>query len=349
MKFLRFFLFPFALIYGGIIAIRNLFFDTGIFASTKASIPLISVGNLTTGGSGKTPHVEYLIRLLKNNFRVATLSRGYGRSSKSFFLATNDSTANDIGDEPMQFKNKFPEITVAVDEKRLNGIHQLLKINPELDVFLLDDAFQHRSVKPHLSILLSDYKKIFRDDYLLPIGNLRESKNGYKRADIIIITKCPETITIAEKENICSKIKPLSNQKIFFSFLKYGNIISLNNTETNVLNLETEILLVTGIANSLPLESYLNGKVKSIFPMRFRDHHTFTTNDIQQIKNNFELLKSQQKIILCTEKDAMRFLHSSLLKPLKKLPFYYIPIEIYFQEEDKKQFDKMVLQIVSKK
>ncbi|MEO6883446.1 MAG: tetraacyldisaccharide 4'-kinase [Bacteroidia bacterium] len=348
MKFLRFLLFPFALIYGAIIALRNLFFDIGIFSYKKIIVPVISVGNLSIGGTGKTPHIEYLIRLLKNNYNVATLSRGYGRRSKNYFLANENSNSNEIGDEPMQFKHKFPEISVAVDAKRVNGIENLLKTNPKIDAILLDDAFQHRAVKPHLSILLSDYKKLFFNDFILPIGNLREPRNGYKRADIIIITKCPETISDLEKENIKSKIKNLTHQKIIFSFVKYGNLISLNTTEIAQLDSELDILLVTGIANSLPLEKYLKGKVKTIFPMRFRDHHNFTSTDIQQVKNNFSELKSSKKIILCTEKDAMRLRNTSLLKTLESVPFFYIPIEIYFQEDDKREFDNLILETVLK-
>jgi len=227
MPLLRILFYPLSLLYGTIMLCRNKLYDVGFFSSSAFNIPIISVGNLSMGGTGKTPHIEYLIRLLKPEFYIATLSRGYGRKTKDFLLADTQSTVNDIGDEPLQFKNKFPKMPVAVDEKRLRGVKRILELFPSIQSILLDDAFQHRPVKSGLSIVLTDFNKLYIDDHVVPSGTLREFPMGIKRADIIIITKCPHIPLPIERKGIVDKLKLLPHQKIFFTTICYGEFIPL--------------------------------------------------------------------------------------------------------------------------
>ena len=228
MQFLKFLLIPFSWLYGLIISIRNFCYDKNIFRSTSFPLPVINVGNLTMGGTGKTPHIEYLIRLLKEKYRVATLSRGYGRKTQGYMLVSNPSGTAMVGDEPMQYHTKFPEITVSVGEDRVAAIENLIKLQPKPEVILMDDAYQHRAVKPGLNILLMEHDSLLKRNYLLPSGTLREWKRGMKRADIIIISKCPEILVPIERKRLAEQITLLPNQQLFFSFFKYGDIIRLN-------------------------------------------------------------------------------------------------------------------------
>ena len=277
MKFLRFLLFPFSILYGVIVFIRNKFYDWHLISSTHFEVPTIVVGNISMGGTGKSPHIEYLIRLLQKDFNVATLSRGYGRRTNGFILSDKQSTAKDIGDEPKQFKNKFDEAAVAVDAKRVNGINQLINKVDRLQVILLDDAFQHRAVSAGLSILLTDYNKMYCDDYILPMGNLRESRSVAKRADIIIVTKCPAHLSDEERNKLMEKINATSFQTVYFSYIKYGEVIKLfgnkESEQINYLDGQYDVVLLTGIANTQPLEDYLQSKTKSLINMKFPDHH----------------------------------------------------------------------------
>jgi len=329
-----------------------MFYDLGLFSSKQFDLPTISVGNLSAGGTGKTPHIEYLIRLLKPEFYIATLSRGYGRKTTGFILSDTQSTASDIGDEPLQFKKKFSGLRVAVDGNRVRGIKHLLKEFPSLQSILLDDAFQHRAVKPGLSILLTDFSRLFVNDNLLPSGSLREFKSGMKRADIIVVTKCPEILLPIERKRLISEINPLPHQRIYFSYIKYGDFIPVTGDGTNPLAKEYyfernfSVALLTGIANTRPLEYYLKDKIKNIFPIKFGDHHHFTKNDISNIQKIFNNIVTANKIILTTEKDAMRLKSAAYAEAIKNLPLFYIPIEIEFHNNDKQAFNEQILHYV---
>lgn len=352
MKFLRIIAFPLSFLYGAILAIRNKMYDLGIMPSKAFEVPVISVGNLCVGGTGKTPHIEYIIRLLKTEFYIATLSRGYGRKTKGFLIADTQSSSNDIGDEPLQFKRKYPQVRVAVDAERVNGIWQLQKNYPSLQSILLDDAFQHRSVKPGLNLMLTDYSKLYMNDFVMPTGSLREFRGGADRADIIIVTKCPNILLPIERKRIISEIQPKPYQRVYFSYIRYGDIIPLFGEQKNPFPKEFyfernySMLLLTGIANTAPLEYYLKDKVKNIERVKFPDHHNFTKNDIQGIQKIFNNIASANKIILTTEKDAMRLRSPEYADLLKDLPLFYMPIEIDFHDKDKEEFNEQIVHYV---
>jgi tetraacyldisaccharide 4'-kinase len=352
VKFLRIILFPLSLLYGCIVFLRNKLYDWGIFPSTEFDIPTISVGNLCVGGTGKTPHIEYLIRLLKSEFYIATLSRGYGRKTKGFILSDTQSTAKDIGDEPLQFKKKFSGLRIAVDGKRVRGIKKLLLEFPSLQTILLDDAFQHRAVKPGISIVLTDFSKLYLNDHVIPTGSLREFRSGIQRADIIIITKCPEILLPIERKRLIKETNALPHQHVYFSYIKYGDFIPVNGEAINPLSKEYyfernfSVVLLTGIANTKALEYYLKGKVKNIVPAKFPDHHHFTKNDLENVQKTFNDISSSNKIILTTEKDAMRLKSPEFTDILKNTPIFYIPIEVDFHDKDKGEFNEQVLHYV---
>ena len=352
MKLIRILLFPFSILYGCIVYLRNKLYDNHLISSTSFDVPVICVGNLSMGGTGKSPHIEYIIRLLNTNYKIATLSRGYGRSTTEFIIADKNLKVIDIGDEPMQFKNKFNNIIVAVDAKRVNGINKLLEKAPSLNVILLDDAFQHRAVTAGLSILLTDYNKLYTDDVMLPTGTLREFKSGAKRADIIIVTKCDATITAQEQDAIKRKINQLPHQRVYFSKIKYGNLVAMNggsnSTGNKVLDKETTILLLTGIANPQPLENYLITQVKSITPAKFPDHHNFTEKDMMSVLNLFNTIAAANKMVVTTEKDFMRLKSSPAIHILNSLPVFYLPIEITFLDTDKEMFNSQIINYVSR-
>ena len=333
LKSFRFVLFPLSVLYGFIIWLRNKFYDKNFFRSVSFNFPIICVGNLSVGGTGKTPMVEYLVRLLKDEYKVATMSRGYKRKTKGFAIANESTTALDIGDEPMQFYKKFNDITVSVAEERLVSIPQLLHDKPGTRVIILDDAFQHRQVKAGLNILLTEYRDLFTRDFILPAGNLRDMKSSYKRAEIIIVTKCKSHLTEEEKNKIIGEINPLSHQKIFFTKIEYGSPYHLFNKQEKFLSPETNILLVCGIANPKPIKDILNTYAATYDMMRFRDHHIFNMDDLKDIKNQFEQIDTQNKIILTTEKDGVRLVKFE--NELKDLPVYVFPIrhKILFGEE----------------
>ena len=301
MAILKIILIPFSYLYGAILFLRNKLFDWGILQSAKFDVPIVSVGNLNWGGTGKTPHIEYLIRLLEPTFYIATLSRGYGRKTTGFILTDSQSESCDVGDEPLQFKKKFPNLQVAVDEKRANGIHKILKLYPSIQAILLDDAFQHRYVTPGLSILLTDFNHLYCDDYVIPSGTLREFRTGAKRADIIIVTKCPQLPLPIERENIIQKIKPLPHQKVFFSSIFYGEFVPMNSkvpipfSKDYYFERNYTILLFSGIANVQALEYYLARKTNNVISVKFKDHHIFTTGDLVQVEKKFNEIPSANK------------------------------------------------------
>ena len=332
---MNYLLIPFAWIYDFITSIRNMMYDHGLLKQQSFNKPLICIGNLAVGGSGKTPHTEYLINLLsKNEYKVAVLSRGYKRKTKGFVLATDQSTAQEIGDEPSQIKKKFPNIVIAVDENRCDGVSKIIDM---ADVILLDDAFQHRSIKAGLNILLTDYNKPYYKDYLMPAGRLRENQSGKKRADIIIMTKCRQEQISANDVNYNSiKLCLSDNQQLFFTGIKYGKL-------SNGLDLKDladyNIVLVTGIANPKPLEEELSKHVTMMKTIRFSDHHNFTDSELKKIDYTFENLPSDKKrLIITTEKDFTRLGNLSNIDYLCS-----IPIEVNILNDDKSKFDNLIL------
>lgn len=350
MQFLKFLLIPVSWLYGLVITARNIFYDKKLLKSHSFPLPVINVGNLTMGGTGKTPHIEYLIRLLRENFRVATLSRGYGRKTKGYMLVSNPSSTSMVGDEPIQYHTKFPDITVSVGEDRVAAIENLLKLMPKPEVILMDDAYQHRAVNPGLNILLIEHDSMLKRNYILPSGTLRESKSGMKRADIIIVSKCPEILVPIERKRLVEHINLLPHQKLFFSFFKYGDIVRLNGRQSNMImgtNYYFEkrftILLVTGIANPSGLAEFLKRKTDKLETMIFRDHHEFTPADLRSITETFNNIANANKIIITTEKDAMRLRNPELDEATRALPLFYIPVQVNFHHNDQEQFDNFVL------
>lgn len=347
---LKIFLYPFSLIYGLVVWTRNLLFDIGVFKQNEFNVPIISVGNLSVGGTGKTPHAEYLISILKTKTNVAYLSRGYKRKTKGFVLASMNSTIADIGDEPVQIKQKFPEIPVAVCEKREVGIRKLLKNEHfDIDAIILDDAFQHRSVKANINILLIDYTRQIFNDHLLPYGRLRESTKAKYRANFIIYTKCPTDMQPIDQRIIKNKLDIRPYQNLFFTTIIYGEITPAEKGLTlfndNMRNYT--ILLLTGIANPQPLVDYLKPQVGEIIHQKFPDHYNYTVNDLNNLLEQYRQIDTRTKIILTTEKDLVR------LKSVKDQPahffeqLYYIPIEIKFLDRTKDTFNKRVLNYVT--
>ncbi len=336
MKFIRFLLFPFAIIYSVVTTIRNYFFDIGLFTSTRFKKPIIAVGNLSVGGTGKTPQIEYLIQLLKDNYKIGVLSRGYGRKTNGFILVDDTKNALEVGDEPLQFSRKFKDITVAVDENRVHGIEQMQRS----EVLLLDDAFQHRKVTAGFYVLLTKYNELFSNDFVLPTGNLRERRIGAKRADVLVVTKCPTTIDALEKKELKQLIGRYFNGPIFFSTIQYAAVLLSNNkTEIKTSDLNSyEVVLVTGIANPKPLEAHLLGLNCVFKHIKFSDHHQFLEKEIADIKEQFKALKSKNKIILTTEKDFVR-----LSNQLENL--YYLQIQTQFLE-DQEKFDFLITDYV---
>lgn len=355
MKLLRILAFPLAVLYAIVTTIRNKLFDLGILPVTEfKQIPLIGVGNLTVGGTGKTPHVEYLVKTLHDKYRLATLSRGYGRKTSGFLVADRAMPTADIGDEPKQFRHRFPDdVPVAVDGNRVRGVRKLLEKFPDREIILLDDVFQHRRIKPGLQILLTDYSNLYYQDYVMPAGNLRERRSGAKRADVIIVTKTPEMFSPLERKRIMKDIKPEAYQKIYFSTIRYGNILPLRGSE-GLQEIPREacfsegytIFLMTGIANAHSLEYYLKDKVKELIPYKFRDHYEFSPADLLRLQELFNANKNEKKIVLTTEKDAMRLENPGLKEYIGHLPMYYIPIEVAFHDHDAEEFNQQVLQYV---
>jgi tetraacyldisaccharide 4'-kinase len=344
LKSFRILLLPFALLYWMGIAIRNWLYKKNIFRSTSFGLPVICVGNLSVGGTGKSPMVEYLVETLKENFKIATLSRGYKRKTKGYALANENTTALEIGDEPMQFHLKFPDVPVAVGEKRIEAIPQLLHDKPETQAIILDDAFQHRAIKAGLNILLTEYNNLFIHDFYLPTGDLRDLKESYKRAEIIVVTKCRNELTGEEKSKIINEIKPLPGQQIFFTAIEYGETYHIKAKRTSSLSEKKEVLLVTGIANPGPLKKMLEEQSKSYHMMQYPDHHIFTVDDLDDIKRKFESMQASSKMILTTEKDAVRL--AKFQKDITDLPLYVIPVRHRFLFGEGERFDECVTNFI---
>lgn len=334
VKRFRYILLPLSFLYSLIISFRNWLYDKNILKSVFFNFPIICVGNLSVGGTGKTPMVEFIARLLKHNYKVATLSRGYKRKTKGFAIANDLTTALDIGDEPMQFHSKFPDVTVAVAEERVVGIPQLLHDKPDTNVIILDDAFQHRQVKAGLNILLTEYFNLYTEDFILPAGNLRDVRSSSKRADIIIITKCPPALDIKAKLQSLENIDALKNQSVYFSSIGYDTPYHLFSGITRNFNKDQKILLICGIANPAPIVEEINKQYVLVESLLYRDHHIFNIDDLQRIKKSYEGYLIENVIILTTEKDGVRL--SKFQNELKDLPIYVLPIRhnILFGEEE---------------
>ena len=347
----RFLLYPFSLLYGMITSVRNLLFDYHILESVQFNIPIISVGNITVGGTGKTPHVEYLIKILKDDNKLATLSRGYLRKTKGFLIANNQSASKDIGDEPKQIKIKFPDITVAVDGNRVNGVKQLIK--EDIDTIILDDAFQHRHIKPGLSILLVDYNRNINSDHLLPFGSLRESVSAKDRADIIVVSKTPDSLKPIDRRLISKSLKTRPYQKLYFSGLKYGRLTGVFsdaapvpqdwNFTTNIYS----IVLVTGIASSKQLLNHLKTFSEDVYHLDYPDHAIFTEKRIKKIISTFNGIKNKKKIIITTEKDAVKIRELAISDTIIEKNMFYLPIEVFFIDEDQ-EFKNQIIEYVKK-
>ena len=319
-------------------------FDKNILKSTAFGMPLICVGNLSVGGTGKSPMVEYLVKMLNGRFKIATLSRGYKRKTKGYALANKGSTALDIGDEPMQFHLKFPDVPVAVGEERLYAIPQLLHDHPETEVIILDDAFQHRSIKAGLNILLTDYNNLFTRDFYLPTGDLRDMKNSYKRSEIIVVTKCKQDLNESDRQKIIREIIPDSTQHVFFTTIEYGTPYHIVKNKEADFTDKTEVLLVTGIANPKPLKKMLEAKSNTYHLLQYADHHIFTIDDLKEIKSRFNEIDSPNKIILTTEKDAVRLIKFE--NEIRDVPLYVIPVAHRFLFNEDIGFEKLITDFI---
>lgn len=344
LKSFRVLLLPFALIYGALIWLRNCLYDKQIKESVSFGLPVICVGNLSIGGTGKSPMVEYLVLHLKNLYKVATLSRGYKRKTTGYALASGKTTAIDVGDEPMQFHRKFPDVPIAVGEQRVLAIPQLLHDRPETEVIILDDAFQHRAIKAGFNILLTDYGNLFTRDYYLPTGDLRDSKSSYKRADIIVVTKCPADLSEQEQQEIIKEIEPLSHQHVFFACIAYGTIYHIVRNTYGSIDEETEVLLISGIANPRPLKKYLEEHIETYHMMHFNDHHIFSIDDWRDIKRRYESIQDSKKMVLTTEKDAMRL--EKFAQEIDGMPFYVLPIKHKFLFNEGEKFIQRIVEFI---
>jgi tetraacyldisaccharide 4'-kinase len=346
-------LLPLSWLYGVGVGFRNMLFEMGILKSRSFNVPVISVGNITVGGTGKTPHVEYLIRLLKDNYKVAVLSRGYKRKSHGFLQADENATVRDIGDEPFQMKTKFPDITIAVDNKRTRGITQLTSGDQDSqpDVILLDDAFQHRYVKPGINIMLVDYHRLIIYDKLLPSGRLREPVKSKDRADIVIITKCPTDMKPMEYRVITKAMSLYPYQQLFFSTHEYEPLrpaFQNNQTNRSIQSLQNHhVLLLSGIASPEQMFIDLQERAGQITPLSFSDHHNFSKKDIMQINEVFAGLPSP-KVIITTEKDETRLLNTEGLSDEVKRSLYVLPVRIRFMLDQEETFNKNIISYVRK-
>lgn len=304
---------------------------------------------MAVGGTGKTPHVDYLINLLKNEMPVATLSRGYKRKTKGFLLATNLSTSHEVGDEPLMYKNKHPDIYVAVEGNRVKGVKKLLEQTPEPKVILLDDAFQHRAIKCGLNIVVSDYSHLYFNDELMPVGHLRESVGGIKRADVIIVSKTPEKTTAVDIRNVLKDIKPLPHQQVFFSYLKYGELYSISNVNEKISTLNDlfrfRLIVFTGIGNPETMLTYLKEFSASVSHLPFGDHYDYTVQDLDNIQKYYHSIEGGNKLIVTTEKDLMRLKNHELWPVAQRMNIYALPVEVTFKDSEQ-EFNELILKYV---
>ncbi|HAL65273.1 MAG TPA: tetraacyldisaccharide 4'-kinase [Bacteroidales bacterium] len=348
MIIFRLLLLPFALIYGFITSIRNFLYNIGILKSYTFNIPVISVGNLCMGGTGKTPHCEFLIQNLSNKYSLAYLSRGYKRQSKGVQIIKPDDDVQKAGDEALQIKRKFSHVVVAVCRNRVEGIHKILEDFPQTQIIILDDAYQYRSIKPSFNILLSNFYHLYTKDYLLPMGRLRESRRGYKRADAIIITKTNKVFPLMLKNIIIKELKPLPHQNVFFSYFKYSGFIPAFESKSYRKNQKiNKILLFTGIAEPNPLIDHLKSNNLQVEHIAYADHHAYTKDDVIKIIQSYENILGVHKIILTTEKDLMRIKdNEELVSILSSYPVYYIQIEVKFHFKEEQKFLSLISKMI---
>ncbi|HEY4064015.1 MAG TPA: tetraacyldisaccharide 4'-kinase [Puia sp.] len=342
---IRILLFPFSLLYALVIKIRNWCYDKNILSSASFNLPIICIGNLAAGGTGKSPMVEFLIRTLKDRYEIAILSRGYKRKTRGYALAGTQSTALDIGDEPMQFHSKFPGVAIAVGEERMVAIPQLLHDRPNTRAILLDDAFQHRAVKAGLNILLTDCSNLFTRDWWLPSGDLRDAPSSYRRADIIVVTKCPDDLSEDARRAIVIEIGPRSHQQVFFTSIDYGEPYHITRSDIQVIDDRVEVLLVTGIANPAPLKRWLDERSRTYYELAYSDHHIFSIDDLNAIIRRFNSIPARNKIILTTEKDAVRLI--KFRQELEGWPFYVLPIAPRFLFGEQGRFSDLIVKFIA--
>ena len=344
LKPIRILLFPFSLFYAAAVWLRNRLFDKKIFSSASFNLPIICVGNLSSGGTGKSPMIEKLILFLKDKYRVAVLSRGYKRKTKGYALANSNITALEIGDEPFQFYKKFPDVTVAVGEERIVAIPQLLHDKPDSQVILLDDAFQHRSVLAGLNVVLTDYNNLYTRDWWLPTGDLRDERKSAKRADILVVTKCKNDLTEYEAKEIIEELAPAKNQFVFFSAIEYGEPYHIVNNNVTRIHDSLEVLLVSGIADPKPLKRFLHEHSETYYEISYSDHHIFSIDDLNEIFKRFNSIQHKDKIILTTEKDAVRLMKFN--HELKDMPVYVMPISVLFLFGDENRFHDLITKFI---
>lgn len=340
----RVLLLPFSLIYWLIIGVRNFLYDKGVLKTSSFGLPMICVGNLSVGGTGKSPMVEYLIRQLSPEFRLATLSRGYKRKTRGYALANENTTALEIGDEPMQFHLKFPDVPVAVGEDRIEAVAQLLQDRPATELIILDDALQHRAIRAGLNILLTDYSNLYTRDFYLPTGDLRDLKSSARRAHAVVVTKCPPDISEERREKIRRELNLKAGQELFFACMDYAQPYHILSSETRELSPYDEVLLVTGIANPRPLQQYLEEVCGSYQLQAFSDHHIFTIDDLRDIKKRFQSMASGSGLILTTEKDAVRLI--KFKNELAGLPLYVIPVQHQILFGEAARFNELLKEFV---
>lgn len=349
-NWLKILLSPLALLYGLVTFVRNKLYDWHFLKVNRFDIHTIGIGNLAVGGAGKTPLAEYLIKLLlKENIKIATLSRGYKRKTTGFVLANEQSTAEDIGDEPLIFKSKYP-VLVAVDSSRSHAIKQLINLREQAPkVILLDDVFQHRSVKCGLTILVSDYYNLYFNDMMLPSGTLREFKSGIIRADIIIVTKTPEKTSPIEIRTILKDINPSAHQRVFFSYLKYGELYAINNSASKLDTLNElfryKVISFAGIANAEPMINYLKEYAAELRHLPFPDHFEFTIKDLEDIERYYQSFEGGNKILVTTEKDFMRLKNPSVWDIAQRMNIYVLPVEVSFKDKEE-EFNELILKYV---
>lgn len=331
---------PLSILYGVGVSLRNWAYRTGWLKSISFNLPVISVGNLSVGGAGKTPHVEYLVRKLLPYLNIATLSRGYRRKSRGFLIVNRSHNAEQVGDEPLQYFRKFPELTVTVAEERALAIPQIVSAKPDLQLVVLDDAFQHRAVRPGLNILLTQYSKPFTQDHLLPSGRLREWRNAYHRADTIVVTKCPHDLSKEKADALRAEIDPQAGQSLFFSYYDYAPAYYMLDPRYRLqLDEEVDILLLCAIANTEYLIEYLNSLSRSVHSLEYEDHHYFTHQDMSNLATRFKQMDSRKKAIITTEKDASRLeLHREYIKE-QRLPIFVLPVQVKFHFGEEEKFD----------
>ena len=347
---MKFLLAPVSWLYAIGLHIRHKLFDLGILKSKSFDVPTICVGNLAFGGTGKTPHTEYLIRLLKDKVNVAVLSRGYGRKTKGYILADEHTTYEQIGDEPLLFHSKFEDITVAVDEDRAEGISKLMRLEKTPGVILLDDAYQHRQIKPGISILLTEYYNVYKKDMLVPAGTLRDVKSAAKRADIIIVTKSPRVLLPYDRRDMINVLDAKPYQKIFFTYIDFQELKPITKTaKETILQDMKSVYVFCGIANPYPLEDHLKRKYNTLITNYYDDHHHFTDEDIDKIIDGFNSVIGKNKIIVTTEKDLMRLTNSSYISRFDNVPLFTIPIEMRFNDAKEEEiFNNLILEYVGK-